>query len=243
MCCLLLLSPKRGDLRCVVPWRALLQGLMSQPPQQAQTHTWTGLELCCVPAWFIHGAPLQNPHPPCPALVSFLLQLQRSLSLDLCPFPALIPSSTFLIPRGARRRQLGKCQKNKVRKGCQCFLFYLFDTSVSLFPCCAAHGRRSSPGSAFSASSLRRTGTTRTPRPCTSTPTRSASTMWPSTRTAPPARGTGLRDTRNSPTSYPGLWTLPKSLPCTETSSTTGDGSCSGSVHTWAPKLFPRALY
>lgn len=61
---------------------------------------------------------MQNPHPPSPAFVSFLLQLQRSLSLDLCPFPALIqgkhPQQHSPHPQGSQEKAAGKMLSTKL---------------------------------------------------------------------------------------------------------------------------------
>ena len=89
--------------------------------------------------------------------------------------------------------------------------------------CCFLSCRRSWQQNVCSGSSLRRTGTTPTLQLCTSTQTRGASTTWPWTRTARPERATGLKNTRNSPTSCPGRWRLKRSLRRTGTYSSIGD--------------------
>lgn len=64
--------------------------------------------------------------------------------------------------------------------------------------------RRNSHVNVFSGNSLKKTGTTPMPPPCTNTRTRRDSIMWPWIKTAHPGRDTGLNDTRNSLTFYPG---------------------------------------
>lgn len=64
--------------------------------------------------------------------------------------------------------------------------------------------RRNSPVNVFSGNSLKKTGTTPMPPPCTNTRTRRDSIMWPWIKTAHPGRDTGLNDTRNSLTFYQG---------------------------------------
>lgn len=100
--------------------------------------------------------------------------------------------------------------------------------------------RRNLRGSAFSESSLKKTGTTPMPRPSTNIPTLRDSIMWLWTRTAHRVKDTGLRDTRSSLIFYPDPWTLLKYLQCTETFSTIGDISCRCpiNVHTWVPSFF-----
>lgn len=64
--------------------------------------------------------------------------------------------------------------------------------------------RRNSHVNVFSGNNLKKTGTTPMPPPCTNTRTRKDNITWPWIKTAHPGRDTGLNDTRNSLTFYPG---------------------------------------
>lgn len=83
--------------------------------------------------------------------------------------------------------------------------------------------RKSWQQSVSSVSSLKKTGTTLTPRRCTNMQTPGGTTMWPWTRTVRLEKAAGLKSTRSWLTSCPGRWRLKRSPRHTGICSSTGD--------------------